>query len=114
FEICVALIPLQEQNLPSLENPYILRPSTCSIKSLRQYVADQISVELKEIDLSLVPAPIFPTSGSVPVYDPATGYLHLLQSQETLGALHRCYNPEGVLVFVYQHKLAKKGKSSRT
>ncbi|KAF5178243.1 hypothetical protein FRX31_032170 [Thalictrum thalictroides] len=114
FEICVALIPSDEQTLPSLENPYILRPSTCSVKSLRQYVADQTSIKLKEIDLSLVPAPIFPTSGSMPVYDPTTGYLQLLQSQDTLGALHRCYNPDDALVFVYENKLLKKGKSSRT
>ncbi|KAF5195485.1 Ring finger protein [Thalictrum thalictroides] len=104
-EISVALIPLNEHTLPSLESPYITCPSIFSVKQLRQYVANQMGVQVKEVEISLVTAPTFPTSGLMPVYDPARGDLQLLQSQETVGALHRCYSPDGALVMGYQRKL---------
>ncbi|PIA36581.1 hypothetical protein AQUCO_03300048v1 [Aquilegia coerulea] len=97
-DISIALIPLNEQTLPSLDTPYITCPSTFSVKQLRQYVANKMGMQLKEVEISLVTAPTFPTSGLMPVYDPTKGDLQLLQSQETVGALHHCYNPDGALV----------------
>ncbi|KAF9611356.1 hypothetical protein IFM89_030901 [Coptis chinensis] len=105
LDICVALIALNEQTLPSLEQPYVSCQPTFSVKQLCQYVAEETRVPPREVDILLVSEPSFATSGSLPSYDPSKGELQSLHPQETVEGLQTsCTNTEGVLVLGYMRK----------
>ncbi|XP_043689410.1 putative E3 ubiquitin-protein ligase RING1a [Telopea speciosissima] len=121
LDVHLTLTPLDEENIPSLQRPYLCCRPSLSIRHLCQYVALQTPVQAEDVEILVVKKPHYSnadqfgplfnpsTSKDVPILkslvDPSKDELQLLEEQETLAELQaNCTSCRGHLVLAYRQK----------
>ncbi|XP_050214305.1 putative E3 ubiquitin-protein ligase RING1a isoform X2 [Mercurialis annua] len=114
LDVHLMLVSLNEQNIPSLQQPYLRCRPTLSIKHLCQYVAFRTALQADEVEIHLVKElnselnrSIF-TSMSISkpsIVDPCKVKLQVLDEQDTLRELKTYNFAQGHLILAYQKKL---------
>ncbi|KAL5054208.1 hypothetical protein RYX36_034890 [Vicia faba] len=101
------LVSLDEQKIPSLEDPCLTCKPTLSVKILRKHVANQTAMHEDEVELWLILKPRSSFEEGGRTIDPNTDDLRILEDQETLAELLGTYEntSHGYLVMAYKRKL---------
>ncbi|KAI3964666.1 hypothetical protein MKX01_020483, partial [Papaver californicum] len=117
LDVHLTLLPLDEQSMRSLPQPYLCCRPTLSVKHLCQFIALQTSVEAGDIEILLVKEPHFTnTNGSlissiandniILKIHSCKDNLQMLEPKETLaGLLSNCTSRRGNLVLAYQRRV---------
>ncbi|XP_017434684.1 putative E3 ubiquitin-protein ligase RING1b [Vigna angularis] len=105
MEIHLVLISLDEQRIPSLQEPYLLCRPTCSVKTLCKYVEIKAELQADQVELFLIEeSEANVVTGNITI-DPDKDKLRVLQDEETLAQL---YTPNvtncGHLLLAYKMK----------
>ncbi|XP_010909416.1 putative E3 ubiquitin-protein ligase RING1a isoform X2 [Elaeis guineensis] len=111
FDVHLTLLPLDEQSMPKLEQPYLRCSATLCIRHLCQFIALQTSVQAEEVEiyvrkpkvgsLAINSCPKVNTTES----DPSEG-LQIVEAQGSLAKLHASFPAKrGDLVLVYALKM---------
>lgn len=106
LDIHLVLVSLDEQRIPSLQQPYLCCRPTLSVRQLGQYVARQTALQANEIELYLVKelhSKInFQSSSNSLMIDPCKDKLQVLNQQATLTGLQTQNLGHGFLLLAYQ------------
>lgn len=117
LDVHLTLLPLDEQSIRSLPQPYLCCRPTLSVKHLCQFIALQTSVEADDIEIVVVKEPHFTnidgslissiTSGNIiPKIHSCKDNLQMLEPRETLAGLQsNCTSSRGDLVLAYQRRV---------
>ncbi|KOM31017.1 hypothetical protein LR48_Vigan01g057200, partial [Vigna angularis] len=88
MEIHLVLISLDEQRIPSLQEPYLLCRPTCSVKTLCKYVEIKAELQADQVELFLIEeSEANVVTGNITI-DPDKDKLRVLQDEETLAQLY--------------------------
>ncbi|KAF3635208.1 hypothetical protein FXO38_00239 [Capsicum annuum] len=114
LEVNLMLVSLSEEDIPSLQRPYLCCQPTMEVKHLSQHVAQQTSVEVGEIDIVLIkeinpadnPSSFDLVAISKPnVGDPSKFEIHTVKEHQTLGEIQEgCGFNQRNLVLAYRRK----------
>ncbi|KAF7803427.1 putative E3 ubiquitin-protein ligase RING1a isoform X1 [Senna tora] len=112
--ICLMLVSLDEQKLPSLQRPYLCCKPTLSVRQLCQYVAHQTALQADEVEICLISeqhANIIRATGTV---NPCINKWQVLREQQTLAELttdkFSCGHLEDMPFFFLKNPLGSKMK----
>ncbi|WVZ26691.1 hypothetical protein V8G54_005235 [Vigna mungo] len=105
LEIHLVLISLDEQRIPSLQEPHLLCRPTCSVKTLCKYVELKAKLQENQVELFLIEeSEANIVMGDITI-DPNKDKLRVLRDEETLAQL---YTPNvtncGHLLLAYKMK----------
>ncbi|XP_017236202.1 putative E3 ubiquitin-protein ligase RING1a isoform X1 [Daucus carota subsp. sativus] len=102
LKIHLILMPLDEQRLPSLQQPHMRCEPTATVRKLCQYVASYTAAEVHEIEIFLV-------------QQSNKDVLRILEGHETLAELRAMYSiTQHDMRFAYRQKLPASMNSVRT
>ncbi|KAG5622545.1 hypothetical protein H5410_007763 [Solanum commersonii] len=112
------LVSFSEEDIPSLQRPYLSCQPTMEVKHLRQYVAQQTSIEVGEIDIVLIkeknptdnPSSSDIMAISKPIVgDPSKAEIQTVEEHQTLGEIQETFGlNQRNLILAYRRK-AKNG-----
>ncbi|MCE3052408.1 hypothetical protein HAX54_052543 [Datura stramonium] len=114
LEVRLMLVSLSEEDIPSLQRPHLCCQPTMEVKHLSQYVAQQTSIEVGEIDIVLIKE-INPSDNpsssdimtiSKPIAgDPSKVEIQTIQDHQTLGEIQEtCGFNQRNLILAYRRK----------
>ncbi|XP_059291504.1 putative E3 ubiquitin-protein ligase RING1a [Lycium ferocissimum] len=114
LDVRLMLVSLSEEDIPSLQRPYLCCRPTMEVKHLSQYVAQQTSIEVGEIDIVLIKeinATDNPSSSDIMtiskpiVGDPSKIEIHMVKEHQTLGEIQdTCGFNQRNLILAYRRK----------
>ncbi|KAG4959892.1 hypothetical protein JHK87_036525 [Glycine soja] len=89
LDIPLVLVSLDEQKMPTLQEPYLHCRPTCSVKILCKYVALKVELLPNEVELSLVEESQTNVMRDELIVDPNKDKLRVLRDEETLADLYK-------------------------
>ncbi|XP_007025571.2 PREDICTED: putative E3 ubiquitin-protein ligase RING1a [Theobroma cacao] len=110
LDIHLMLVSVDEQRIPSLQQPYLCCRPTLLVRQLCQYVALQTALQAREIEIYLVKGSYSMANMSTFVMtkpglvDSVRDSLQVLKEEETLAGLGRQRSSHGHLLLAYQKK----------
>lgn len=119
LDVRLMLVSLSEEDIPSLQRPYLSCQTTMEVKHLNQYVAQQTSIEVGEIDIVVLIKEMNPTDNpsssdimtiSKPIVgDPSKFEIRMVEEHQTLGEIQETFGlNQRNLILAYRRK-AKNG-----
>lgn len=111
LDVRLKLVPISEEDIPSLQRPYLCCRPTMEVKHLSQYVAQQTSIEVGKIDIVLIKelnrsdnsssSDIMAISKLI-VGDPCMIEIHKVNEHQTLGEIQEmCGFSQRNLILAY-------------